>query len=464
MGNQDAILRQLLTLLQHLGVDHPFAGAIQKLNAGLDGFTTADGFRRQLHHVTIVDHQHGLRRHPHGLGGFAVLHQHAMFPMDRDEKPGAGEGKHQLLVFLGAMARHMDALVFAVDHRGPLHHESVDDVDHGNGVAGDGAGGKDDRVRGLELYMGMLGPGNPAQGSQVFSLAAGHEQQQLPIRHIPQLLHGEEEVVGTADVAQFPGLGDHVEHGASQKTHPAAVLEGQLQDHADPVNRAGKGGHQDAALRLGNVAIQVGEHCPLRRRKAGQLRIGGVAKQAQDPIFPVPGQAMQIKSLPIHGGVVKLEVPGEDNDAHRSGDGQGETIGDGVGIANELDAEVLPHLDHFSWSDCLGVGAITHPRLLHLVVQERQGQAGAVDDGNRKVSQVVGNAANVVFMPVGHDHAPDALLILAEVGGIRHDHVDPVHVVAGEGEAGIHQHQLVPVFKNTGVFSNLMEAAKGNDA
>jgi glycosyltransferase involved in cell wall biosynthesis len=77
--------------------------------------------------------------------------------------------------------------------------------------------------------------------------------------------------------------------------------------------------------------------------------------------------------------------------------------------------------------------------------------------------EVVGDAADMVFMAVGNDHAADALLILPQISGIRQHHIDPMHAIAWESEARIHKHQVVAIFKNTGVFTDFMQSPEGND-
>ena len=76
---------------------------------------------------------------------------------------------------------------------------------------------------------------------------------------------------------------------------------------------------------------------------------------------------------------------------------------------------------------------------------------------------MVGNAPDVIFMAVGHDHAANPLLVFAQIAGVGQHHVDAMHAIAGEGETAIHQHQVIAIFKNAGVFTNLMQTAEGND-
>ena len=217
----------------------------------------------------------------------------------------------------------------------------------------------------------MLAAGDPAESGQRFALAAGHQQQGFAIGQVADLLDRHEQLVGGAHVAQLARLGNHIEHGAAQQAHLAAVLEGQLQNHRHPVNRAGEGGDDHPAFGLGDVTIQVGEHRPLAGGKAGHLGVGGVAEQTQHPLLTMVSEARHIKGLTIHRGVVELEVTGEDHRAHRGGDGQREAVGHRVGVADELHREVLTHLHHIAGGDGLQNGAIHHTGLFHLAREQR---------------------------------------------------------------------------------------------
>ena len=175
------------------------------------------------------------------------------------------------------------------------------------------------------------------------------------------------------------------------------------------------------------------------------------------------GQASHIKVLPIHWGVVELEVTGEDHRAHRSGHRQRIAVGHRVGVADEFDLEVLAELDHLAGGHRLQHRAIGNAGFRHLSLEQGQGQTRAVNDRDIEVLEVVGDATDVVFMTVGDDHAANALLVLTQEAGVRHHHVHPVHAVAGEGQTGINQNQVVAEFKNARVLSDLVQATQRDD-
>ena len=158
------------------------------------------------------------------------------------------------------MARDVNTLALAINHLGAEHHQPVNGVHHRDGVARDRAGRENNRVGAFHLHLGMLTTGDSAQGCQGLTLATSHQQQGFAVWQIAYLLDRHKQIIGGAHVTQLPRLGNNVEHGAAQQSHLAAVLEGQLQNHRHPVNRAGKSCDDHPAFCLGDVTIQAREH------------------------------------------------------------------------------------------------------------------------------------------------------------------------------------------------------------
>ena len=69
----------------------------------------------------------------------------------------------------------------------------------------------------------------------------------------------------------------------------------------------------------------------------------------------------------------------------------------------------------------------------------------------------------MVLVSVGDEDAPDAVLVFQQVGEVRDDHVDAVHIVVGEAHAGIHHDHVAAVFINGHVLADLVETAQGNN-
>ena len=75
----------------------------------------------------------------------------------------------------------------------------------------------------------------------------------------------------------------------------------------------------------------------------------------------------------------------------------------------------------------------------------------------------VGDGADVVLVAVGDEEAADAALILDEVGHVRDDAVNAVHIVPGEGHAAVHNDDLAAVLIGGHVFADLIQTAQGDD-
>ena len=75
----------------------------------------------------------------------------------------------------------------------------------------------------------------------------------------------------------------------------------------------------------------------------------------------------------------------------------------------------------------------------------------------------MGNPTDVVFMAMGHDHAANAFLVLTQKAGVGQNHVHTMHSITGEGQSGIHQHQVVAVLEHTSVLADLMQTPQGDN-
>jgi len=99
--------------------------------------------------------------------------------------------------------------------------------------------------------------------------------------------------------------------------------------------------------------------------------VGGIAQQAEHPACAVLGEAMQVEGFAIGGRVVDFEIPGVDDCAGWGANGQAETIGQRVGVADELDGKGAPELNHLARAHRFELGAIGNVGLLELALQQR---------------------------------------------------------------------------------------------
>ena len=101
--------------------------------------------------------------------------------------------------------------------------------------------------------------------------------------------------------------------------------------------------------------------------------------------------------------------------------------------------------------------------LLDLDAQQAAGQRGGVDRHAREVRQDVGQAADVVLVGMGDQEGPDLLAVLAQVGDVRDDEVDPEHLLVGEHESTVDDDDVVAVLEDVHVLADLPHASEGDD-
>ena len=101
--------------------------------------------------------------------------------------------------------------------------------------------------------------------------------------------------------------------------------------------------------------------------------------------------------------------------------------------------------------------------LLELEVHQGQGELGAVQRHGH-LTQHVGRRADVVLVPVGEQHAADALAVFDQIGHIRDDQVHAQHVFLGEDGPAVHHQHVFSVFDNGDVFAEFIHAAQRDDA
>ena len=195
--------------------------------------------------------------------------------------------------------------------------------------------------------------------------------------------------------------------------------------------------------------------------EAGALHIGGVGAQRQDPLLAQLAEAGQVDHLAVDRGGVDLEVAGMDHDAHLGVDGKGHGVGDGVVHMDEFHGEFACP-DGFARVHGDELGGFHQLVLLQLQPDQSGGEAGAVN-GDIDLLEHIGDGSHMVLMAVGYEQAPDAGAVLDEVGDVRDDGIDAVHVVPGKGHAAVHHDDLAAVLIGGHVFADLVQTAQGND-
>ena len=145
----------------------------------------------------------------------------------------------------------------------------------------------------------------------------------------------------------------------------------------------------------------------------------------------------------------------------RALDGEAHRVGDGVVGVDELHGE-LARLDHLARLAGDELGLVQQAVLLQLQLHQPRGHAGGVD-GHVDIPQQIGDGADVVLVSVGEEDAPDAVLVLDEIGEVGDHHVDAVHVVVGKAHAHVDHDDVPAVLVDGHVLADLIESAQGDD-
>ena len=385
----------------------------------------------------------------------------ALLAVDRDKELGPNQGVDDLQLVLAGVAGDVEGAGVLADHLGLFPVQFVDDIVDGALVAGDGGGGDDHPVPGLDLHLLVGGEGDAEEGGHGLPLAAGGDDAHLVLGQGLDVVDVHHDPFGDVGVPQFGGHPHGVLHAPAGDGHFPAIAGGHIDDLLDPVHVGGEGGDDDPLLAALEELVEAGPHGPLRAGVAGALHVGGVAQQGQDPFLAQLAQAGQVHDLPLDGGGVNLKVPGVDHHAHRALDGEAHRVGDGVVGVDELHGK-LPRLDHVPGLAGDQLGGVQQLVLLQFQAHQPQGHPGGVDRG-LEGPQHIGQRPDVVLVPVGEKNAPDLVLVLDEIAHIGDHHVHTVHVVVREPHAHVYDDDVVAILVDGEILADLIEPAQGND-
>ncbi len=100
--------------------------------------------------------------------------------------------------------------------------------------------------------------------------------------------------------------------------------------------------------------------------------------------------------------------------------------------------------------------------LLELVLHKGHGQIRAVHR-NVELLEGVGDGADMVLVAVGDDEAPELLPVFLQIGHVRDHHVDARHIVVRERQSAVDDDDILPVFEEGHVLSDLAQAPQGDE-
>ena len=340
--------------------------------------------------------------------------------------------------------------------------EVVDEIRDGLFVSRDEAGGEDHRITRLQLDLLVVVHGDAGQGTHGLSLGAGGDHADLllgELRHFPQIC---QDPIGDREVAQLPGDSHVGDHGAPVQEHLPAAACCRVNRLLHPVDVAGEGGHDNPPPAAGKNLVEGLAHHPLGEGVPFPLHVGGVGQERQYPFGAIAGKGGQVGQLPVHRGLVDLEVAGVDHHPLGGGDRQGAAVDDGVGDPDELDGEAaegdrVPRLHHIQ------IHVPVQVELFQLLPHEAQRQCRAVE-GRGEFLEDEGKGTDMVLVTMGEEDAPHLASPFPEVGDVWDDQVDAEHVRLREHQAAVDHDDIIAVLVGHHVQPDLPYSSQRNDA
>ena len=69
----------------------------------------------------------------------------------------------------------------------------------------------------------------------------------------------------------------------------------------------------------------------------------------------------------------------------------------------------------------------------------------------------------MILMAMGQEKSTELLLVLDQVGHIRHHQIHAIHIILREAQSAVYYDHVTAVLQHGDIFSDLIESAKGYD-
>ena len=460
--DDQAVLTQMLTVAQNDRSDVADAETVDKDLARGDRLALLDAVLADLDHPADIADVDVLRRHTHRHRERTVLLEHLLLAVDGNEVLRLDQRMDELQLLLARVTGDVHLVHALIYDLTPALQELVDDVADGALVAGDGLCGNDDEIARADRDLAVVGISHARERGHRLALRAGGREDDLLRRIVFELVDINDHVVGHVDVAQLLGNLHIVDHGAAGEGELAAILNRAVDDLLDAADIGREGRDDDALMaRGGEELLKAVGDLLLRGRIAGTLGVGALREQREHTLVAESRKAVEVGHPALDGGVVDLEVAGVDDHTRRSVHRDGDSVRDAVVDVDQLDVKAaelyMPagvHLD-----ERRGRGETV---LLQFVLDQTDGQRGAVDR-HVHLREQIRDAADMVLMAVGDDHAADAVAVLLQIGEIRDDQIDAEHIAVGERHTAVNDHDIALALKHGEVLADLVETAEEGD-
>ena len=206
-----------------------------------------------------------------------------VFPVNRDRIFGLDDAVHQLDVVLTGVTAHMGVLE---NDRRAQHRKIVDKAGNVLFVSGDRRGADNHHVARPDRNLPVRGSRDPRKRSHRLALTAGHNQHDLFVRIVSDLLKRDQQAVRDADIPQLRGGGDDIDHAPAFDRHLAVIFFRRIDDLLHPVDVRRERSDDNPVIRVFHKNIVEGRSDRLfRHRKPRFQGVRTVAEKGQHALF-----------------------------------------------------------------------------------------------------------------------------------------------------------------------------------
>src|SRR2546428_515541 len=152
--DKHTVAREVFSVSKHLMSQ--LAQAIDVDRLSMDASNDPSTSLADVEHVSVGQHEAVVLRDPDRLGQLAVVDHVPVLAVDWDEELGTHQAEHELQLFVGGMAVHVDVGHRAVEDLGALPVKVVDSARNQLLVSGDRGCGKHDGIAGLDLHEAVV--------------------------------------------------------------------------------------------------------------------------------------------------------------------------------------------------------------------------------------------------------------------------------------------------------------------
>ena len=241
------------------------------------------------------------------------------------------------------------------------------------------------------------------------------------------------------------------------------MLFGGVDHLLDAADERGESGDDGPPRRIANRPIQGLGHHLLRGGVAGQFGVGRVGKQQQDAGGAPFRQRREVNGLPVHRGMVNLEIAGVNNAAPGRFHADAHSVGDAVADPEPGGAEISAEVNGLLRVNGVDDGVPRAAAFIEFDGNEAVGQAGGVHR-HGQIRQDVGQRADVILMPVRNQNGAHPFRIGGQIGHVGDNQVNAGHILSGKLDAAVDDDDVIAAFQGQHIFADFAQPAQRNDA